>query len=349
VQKSMLVQIASSAPPGMPNVFFINITPKERDGLRALLTKQPGVNAPPEIVPIVAARITRIDGQSIQERRELKGFSRRFQGTRSVSWSAAPPPQTVITTGRYWKPADTAQTKGVQLCVGEDAAKTLDVRPGSRIDWISGSTPFSSQAVCTFRSEAVRIGSNLEFLFIPGSLDPFPALHFAAIRIPPEFIAPLQRAVFRQFPTVTVINGADVLAIIQEVVDQIAVIIRFISIFAILAGAIILSSSVAGTRFRRVREVVILKTLGARRNRIASIFSVEFLILGVVAGILGSLLATAFSLLVLNRLFQVDYVFDPLPHAVAIFATALLANIAGWLASYRILDQKPMEALRDSL
>ena len=98
-----------------------------------------------------------------------------------------------------------------------------------------------------------------------------------------------------------------------------------------------------------MREVVILKTLGARRNRIASIFSVEFLILGVVAGILGSLLATAFSLLVLNRLFQVDYVFDPLPHAVAIFATALLANIAGWLASYRILDQKPMEALRDSL
>ena len=51
----------------------------------------------------------------------------------------------------------------------------------------------------------------------------------------------------------------------QEVVDQIALVIRFISAFAILAGAIILASSIAGTRFRRVREIVIFKTLGATR------------------------------------------------------------------------------------
>jgi putative ABC transport system permease protein len=61
------------------------------------------------------------------------------------------------------------------------------------------------------------------------------------------------------------------------------------------------------------------------------------------------MLATAFSLLVLKRLFQVDYRFDPLPHLIAIVATALLANLAGWLASYRILEQKPLEALRESL
>jgi putative ABC transport system permease protein len=348
VQRSMLIQIASSAPPGMPNVFLINITPTERDGIKELLAKQPGLDTPPEVVPLVSARMTKVNGKAVEDF-GFKGFNRRFTQTRSVSWSALAPSQTVILQGRWWKMTDTAQTAGVQVCVGEDAAKTLELKPGARLSWTASGTPFESQVVCIFRSEAVRIGSNIEFLFLPGALDNFPALHFAAVRLKPDAIAPLQREVFRRFPTITVINGADVLAIIQEVVDQIALIVRFISLFAILAGAIILSSSVAGTRFRRVREVVILKTLGATRARVAGIFSVEFLVLGAVAGILGSMLATAFSLLVLKRLFQVDYRFDPLPHVIAIVATALLANLAGWLASHRILEQKPLEALRESL
>jgi putative ABC transport system permease protein len=81
-----------------------------------------------------------------------------------------------------------------------------------------------------------------------------------------------------------VVNIADALAIVQRVVDQIALVIRFLSAFAILAGAIILAASVAGTRFRRVREVVILKTLGGTRSQVQRIFSVEFLTLGAVAG-----------------------------------------------------------------
>ncbi|MBI4905878.1 MAG: FtsX-like permease family protein [Acidobacteria bacterium] len=348
VQTSMLKQISESAPPGMPNVFLINITSENSAGVQGMLSRQKGISGRAEVTPVVAARITKVDGKPVEELK-LKGFSRRFQQTRSVSWSGTLPPQTVVLDGKYWAPGADAKKAGVQMCVAEDASKIIGVKPGSRVEWISHNTNFASQVVCIYRSEAVRIGSNLEFLFVPGSLDAFPALHFAAIRITSAEIAGLQRAVFNRYPTVTVINGADVLAIVQEVVDQIALVVRFISFFAILAGAIILSSSVAGTRFRRVREVVILKTLGATRRRIAGIFSVEFLILGAAAGILGSMLATGFSFLVLKRLFQVDYRFHPIPHLIAILMTALLANVAGWLASHRILQQKPLEALRDSL
>ncbi|HUQ92064.1 MAG TPA: FtsX-like permease family protein [Bryobacteraceae bacterium] len=348
VQTSMLVQIANSAPPGMPNVFLINITSREREGITDLLHKESAIQGPAEVTPVVSARVVRIDSSPIEDRK-LKGFARRFTQTRSVTWSATLPPQAVVTQGKYWKPEDNAAKAGVQVCINEESAKALNVKPGAQFDWRAGNREFASQIVCVYRSEAVRIGSNFEFLFIPGALETFPALHFAAIRIEPKLVAQLQRTIYRRFPTVTVINGADVLAIVQEVVDQIALVIRFISFFAILAGAIILASSVAGTRFRRIREVVILKTLGATRRRIAGIFSVEFLILGAAAGILGSLLATGFSLLVLKRIFQVDYRFEPLPHLVAILLTALLANFAGWLASYRILQQKPLEALRGSL
>jgi putative ABC transport system permease protein len=323
-------------------VFLINITPRDSKAIAELLNQTPGLNARAEVTPIVSARITRINGRPIEE---MKIKARPFLRTRSVSWADEPPAQTVVLEGKFWKKGDPAG----QVCLSEYAARNLELKPGAELEWISGTKTLHARLVCVYRSEAVRVGSNIEFLFNPGTLDGLPALYFAAIRIPPTQVAPLQRAVFKNFPTVTVINGADVLAIVQEVVDQIALVIRFISFFAILAGAIILSSSVAGTRFRRIREVVILKTLGATRRRIAGIFSVEFLLMGACAGILGSLLATGFSFIVLNRLFEVDYKFDPIPHLIAITMTALLANVAGWLASHRILQQKPLEALRGTL
>jgi len=137
------------------------------------------------------------------------------------------------------------------------------------------------------------------------------------------------------------------MAIVEEVVQRIALVIRFISAFTILAGAVMVASSVAGTRFRRMREVVTLKTLGATRRRIAWIFSVEFLALGGVAGLMGSLLASAFSGLVLKRLLEIDFHPDLPAHALTVLISSLVAAAAGWAASFRILGRKPLEILRE--
>jgi len=134
---------------------------------------------------------------------------------------------------------------------------------------------------------------------------------------------------------------------IQSIVDQISLVVRFISFFSILAGVVILASSVAGTRFRRIREVVILKTLGATRKRIARIFSVEFFVIGTVAGLMGGLLAGGFAWVVLDRLLRANAAVDVTPMLAAIAGTALLAIATGWAASYRTLGQKPLEILRD--
>ena len=111
---------------------------------------------------------------------------------------------------------------------------------------------------------------------------------------------------------------------------------------------IILAASVAGTRFRRIREVVILKTFGGTRNKIATIFSVEFLMLGLCAGTLGSALATGFTGILLKRFFkEAEFKLEWTALAVAILASALIANAAGWAASARILNQKPLAILRE--
>jgi putative ABC transport system permease protein len=163
----------------------------------------------------------------------------------------------------------------------------------------------------------------------------------------PESVGRMQKAIYDKYPTITVINMADVLEIIQSVVDQISMVVRFISGFSMLAGAVILASSVAGTRFRRIREVVILKTLGATRQRIAKIFSVEFFVIGSVAGLMGGMLAGGFGWLLLNKLLKAETGVDVVPVVSAIGGTALLAVATGWLASYRTLGQKPLEILRD--
>jgi putative ABC transport system permease protein len=192
-----------------------------------------------------------------------------------------------------------------------------------------------------------RATPSTEFIFNQPALAGSPVVYYGGVRMQPSQVGALQRAVFAKFPTITVVNIADALAIAQQVIDQVALVIRFLSGFAILAGAIILAASVAGTRFRRVREVVILKTLGATRKHVQRIFSIEFLTLGAVAGLLGALLASAFSSLLLKRLLDAGFQFDPLATLAAVVLTALLANASGWLASFRILRQKPLEVLRE--
>jgi putative ABC transport system permease protein len=218
---------------------------------------------------------------------------------------------------------------------------------GSEIVWATPQRTFTSRVVAIHKSESVRLTARVEFFFTPGALDGLPAIYYGGLRAQAQAVPAIQKALYDKFPTVTVVNMAEVMDTIQSIVDQISLVVRFISFFSILAGAVILASSVAGTRFRRIREVVILKTLGATRRRIAQIFSIEFLVIGTVAGLMGGMLAGGFAWLVLNRLLHADAKPDPLPMLVAIGGTALLAITTGWAASYRTLGQKPLEILRD--
>ena len=118
----------------------------------------------------------------------------------------------------------------------------------------------------------------------------------------PKQVAAMERALFAAYPTVTVINIADVLDRIESVVDQITFVVRFLAGFSILAGLMILASSIASARFRRMREAVVLKTLGATRMRIVRTFSVEFSVLGLLAGSVGVVFANLLTRVLLRKL-----------------------------------------------
>jgi putative ABC transport system permease protein len=342
LQKSLIHEVTSAAPPGTPNVILINITEREQEGVRRMLEGLPGVKQKPTIEPLVAVRLESIDGRPVKDLK-LEGYARRFQSTREVSWADAPPADLPVRGGAWWKAGEAAP----QVAVAEEMATPLKLKPGQRLRWSAIGREFETPVAAVFRQRAVRSGEQVEILFNRPALAGLPVQYVGLVRLPGKQVGALQRMAYQQFPTVTVINTADVLNLIQQVLDQVALVIRFIAGFAILAGAIILASTVAGTRFRRIRETAVLKTLGAKRLRLAGIFSVEFLILGVVAGALGSVLATLFSRLLLKRLLDAEFHVEWPPLLITTVLAGLLAVGAGWLASLRILSQKPLEVLRD--
>ena len=340
LQKQMIAQLSASAPPGMPNVFLLDIQERQRDGLLALLKAQRGVAGAPEISPAVAVRITQVDGKPVASLVPEKGPERRFAMTRTVTWTRQAPAWIEIKQGAWSSAADA-------VAINEDAARALKIAPGARLDFTSNARDFSAVVSCVYKAESVRVGSGVEFMFQRERLAGLPVNYFGGVRVAPAEVARLQRASYQAYPTVSVINVADVLEIVQDVIDQIAVVVRFISAFAIVAGTIILASAVAGTRFRRIRETVILKTLGGTRGRIARIFSTEFAVLGGVAGLIGALLANGFTMVIFERFFEGSAQFRWLETLASVVLTALLANVAGWLASLRVLSVRPLEALRE--
>ncbi|MCC7157797.1 MAG: FtsX-like permease family protein [Bryobacterales bacterium] len=345
IQKSLLAEVMSAAPPGMPNVFMINVTDAEKPGIEELLRAQPNLQSPPRVSPLVAARLVAVGGSRLSDLKliERRDPRRRFLRTQTVGWVDEMPREIVVRQGAWW-PKD---KPGMFLSADENTAQILKLHPGQTLLWEASGREFEVKLTSIHRNQQVGMGPNAEFLFSRDALKDLPVQWFAALRIPGTQVAHLQREVYQKFPTVTVINAAEVLSIVQEIVDQVALMVRFISFFAIAAGVIILASTVAGTRMRRMREAAVLKTLGAGRSRLTGIFSCEFLILGAVAGLMGGLLATAFSRILLLRLLDAHFRFDWLPNLVAVVLTAALAVATGWLASLRVLSQKPLEVLRE--
>jgi len=345
IQRGVLHDIMRTAPPGLPNVYLLDVTAANRDGVLEILRHQPGVLSVPEMTGSVTARIESIDGAPMRRGGEQRGMGRRYAGNVSLASEGPIPQFTEVVEGKWWD--ESAHPKGALVSVAEQAAKLLNVHVGSKIVWSTPARTFESTVAAIHKTQNERLTARIEFFFAPGALDGLPAIYYGGVRMKPESVGRMQKAVYDKYPTITVINMADVLEIIQSVVDQISMVVRFISGFSMLAGAVILASSVAGTRFRRIREVVILKTLGATRARIAKIFSVEFFVIGTVAGLMGGMLAGGFGWILLNRLLKAETGVDLVPVLSAIGGTALLAVATGWLASYRTLGQKPLEILRD--
>jgi putative ABC transport system permease protein len=271
----------------------------------------------------------------------VKNYPRRLLRSATITWSSTVPKGTKIAQGRWWQ-KDTDPGLGVV----DRVAQRLQLHLGSRVEFSADDRNISTTVTAIYKVDGEHAFARSEFILAPGLLKDLPATWYGAVHVASNQVAAMERTLFAAYPTVTVINLADILQTIQDVVGHITLVIRFLAGFSILSGAIILASSVASTRFRRIREVVVLKTLGATRGRIAQVFSVEFVVLGLLSGVVGAIFANLLARVLLHKM-DVVYRINWPGSTFAVFATALLATGTGWIASFRILGQKPLEVLRE--
>lgn len=341
VQQAVVHELHISSAPDLPNVFLIDITTAEIDGVRRLLVAQPGVTIAPEMLPVVSSRIVAINGVPASEVK-LKNFPRRMLQTISLTWSATPPPGTKTVAGKWWA----ADSSAPQVVVAKRQADRLGVKVGSTITFAAQDKQIVATVVALIEADGQHAYSRAEFILPEPVLSDLPIVWYGGVHVDPTLVEGLQRALYKAYPTVTVINVAAALETVRNVVIQITYVIQFLAAFSIFAGVVILASSIAGTRYRRIREVVVMKTLGATRARIATVFSIEFAVLGLVAGLVGVFFANLIARVLLKRM-TIDYHFAWTWTAAALLGTALLTVITGWAASHRILGQKPLEVLRE--
>ena len=357
VQRAVVNELHITSAPNLPNVFLVDIANSEIDGIQRVLKAQPGVTTQPELVPMVGARVEAIDGVTAAEARAKADEERaqeQAQGTprnvrrrrmpRSVNltWAEDVPVGTKVVAGEWWK----AGERGPELAISQQEADWLGVKLGSTITFAVEDQQIAATVVALTKDDGRHLFGRAQFTLPKAALDGLPVVWSGGVHVTPERVGELQRALYAAYPTVTVINVAQAMETVRAVVIQITYVIQFLAAFSIFAGVVILASSIAGTKYRRIREVVVLKTLGATRGRIAAIFSIEFAVLGLVAGVVGIGFANLITRTILHQM-NVAYQAQLLLNFSALAGVAALTVATGWMASYRILEQKPLEVLRE--
>jgi putative ABC transport system permease protein len=350
VQRSIVNEMQVAVADKVPNLFLIDMTSDEVGGIKALLAGQPSVQGNPEIVPVVGGRLTLVNGAKPERlTAQREGRDGRSAYGVNLTWvpGDAPPPGDKIVDGAWWNAAQAAASvKSPLVAVERGRAERLKAKVGDKITFAVQDDKVTATVAAIYEADSQHAFSRAEFVMPEPMLAGMPVVWYGGVHCKPGATGDLRRALYEKYPTVTVIDVAATLEVIRQVLLQITYVIQFLAAFSIFAGIVILASAIAGTKYRRVREVVVLKTLGATRARIAAIFSVEFAVLGLIAGAVGLIFANVLARVLLRSL-HFDYGFQLWLSLGAWVGTAALTVLAGWMASYRVLGQKPLEVLRE--
>lgn len=353
VERGLTAQLAGALPENAPSVFLVDIQPAQWTAVQAALAAVDAQRI--DSVPVVTARLAAIDGVGVDElagRRPDAGEidaddwnegERRWALTREqrLTYLETLPADNRIVAGTLW--SDPAAD---EVSVEADFASDLGVRLGSTLTFDIQGVPTTLEVTSLRTVDWSTFGINFFLVVEPGVLERAPQFRIAAADVAPAAEIPLQDRLAAEVPNVTVLRIREVLEKVVRVLRAVAGGIRFVGAFTVLAGIAILGGAVSASAARRGREVALLKTLGATRATVVAAYAVEYCLIGLVAGVIGSVGGAVLSWAVLTRGMDVDWVPDLWPVAAGIAGAAVLTVVAGLGASTRALQARPIAALR---
>ena len=331
---------------GASDMFLMDVQADQRDSVARQLDEDNGDAPPPTLIPVLRARVVGVEGRNVSldsfdDVRRRGRISREY----TVTYRAELQENETLLDGGWWG----EPFEDPLVSIEEEIRERLDIEIGDRMrfDVLGQIVTARVASVRKVDYRDFRAGGFV-FVFSPRTFEEIPHGYIASARGPEgeEMRARSQAAMVDRFPNVSVIDLRAVLDTIQGVVSNVTIAVSVVGGLVLMSGMLILIGAVSMTKFRRVYEAAILKTLGANSRLIATMVFMEYGVLGAIAGGVGALGAVALSWGIAR--FAFDMPWAPLPSlvAVGVLATTVLVAVVGVAASYDVLRHKPLGTLR---
>jgi putative ABC transport system permease protein len=338
------VQVGEDA----PDMFLMDIQADQRNGLTALIDRENGSEAAPRLIPILRARITGIRGrdvnlESYEDVRGRDGLSREF----TITYRSTLEANEKLVDGEWWDASPAAETP--EVSIEESLRDRFNIQLGDemRFDVLGR---IVSARVMSFREVDFRDfrAGGFMIVFRPGPFDTAPHGFIAAVKGGADTAARtrLQGLIVSGYPNISIIDLREVLDTIKTIVDNVTLAVTVVGALVLLSGSLILIGAVSMTKFRRVYEAAILKTLGASSRLIATMLLLEYGVLGAIAGTVGATGAVVLSWAVARYGLDLPWQAAPLLTIGGIVVTASAVAAIGVIASLDVLRHKPLSTLR---
>ncbi|MFC3197794.1 ABC transporter permease [Parapedobacter deserti] len=346
VQGMLMARVSLSASENQPNMVLFDIQSSQKRAVSELVRAQ-GLPVIDE-VPIVTVQLEAINGISSDDARKdstLQVSRRALGGELRTTYRMELSDSEKITAGEWV--GETANGDTAYVSLEEDYARRIRVEIGDELVFNVQGVRIPTK-VGSFREvDWNRVQTNFRLIFPSGVIDNAPQFHVLMTRVPDEAIsARMQQAVVRQFPNVSIVDLGLILSVLDEILEKIGFVIRFMGGFSILTGFVVLVASVMISKYQRIRESVLLRTMGASRRQILVITALEYLFLGVIAAFTGVILALGGSWALAVLTFEVPFSPDVSLLLWLILCIASLTVSIGLVNSRGITLRPPLEILR---
>jgi putative ABC transport system permease protein len=345
VQSNLLRDFALDVGAGTPDLFLIDIQADQVAGLGQFLRERTG--HAPRVIPVLRARITQVRGkdvtlENLEEVRGRGSLAREYTVTYRPSIEA----NERVVAGRFWNAAPSSRP---EISIEEGIRDRFKINIGDdvRFDVLGQPIVARVTSVRQVNWRDSRAGGFM-FVFRPGVLDTAPHGFISPVRGPIdlEARARMQRDLVAAFPNVSVIDIRELLDTVRGVVANVTLGISAVGGLVLFTGVLILVGAVAMTKYRRVYEAAILKTLGASSRLVGSVLLVEYGLLGLLAGVVGAAGGAALSWSISRYVIESPWRPPYVETALGIVVTTVLVAVVGLVASLDVLRRKPLATLR---
>lgn len=347
VQTMLLNEVVERTGRGEPDLVLFDVQKDQREALRELF-RSFAMDLDDD-VPIVTMRLAGIKNKTIAEVRvdpTLKipewVLRREYRSTYRSRLTASER----IVSGT-WQGKIDAGSEAIPISVEKSIAETLRVTLGDRLQFELQGVPLLTRVASIREVDWQRLEPNFFVVFPEGVLEEAPQFYAMVARTESNHLsASVQRSVVERFPNVSVIDLTLVIDTLGAILGRVSDAIRFVALFIIVTGLALLASAILSSRQQRLKESILLRTLGAPRRQIVGAILAEYFLLAAISSTTGSLLAILASWGLSFYFFKTVAVISPGP-MIAILVLATAATIVAGLAGcWGIFRRSALEALR---